>query len=109
VKPSLIDPLGPLAAQIQYRVSQPVSVTWEGGEAIDDYAQSRHAYWLYHAQEVELEIMTKYKAVPDSEKDEDLPGWIHREIRDHNRRYECDGHIFVDGRWGGLVCKKCGR
>jgi hypothetical protein len=42
-------------------------------------------------------------------KEEELPGWMHREVHDHDRRYECDGHVFVDGRWGGLVCKKCGR
>jgi hypothetical protein len=53
--------------------------------------------------------MAEYKAVSESDKDESLPGWMHWEIRDHNHRYECDGHIFVDGRWGGLVCKKCGR
>jgi len=42
-------------------------------------------------------------------KDDRQPGWMHREVRDHDRRYECDGHIFVDGPWGGLVCEKCGR
>ena len=41
--------------------------------------------------------------------EEDLPGWMHREVHDHDRRYECDGHVFVEGRWGGLVCTKCGR
>jgi hypothetical protein len=54
--------------------------------------------------------MAEYKATsnPD-DKDDKLPGWVHRKIRDHDRRYDCDGHIFVDGTWGGLVCKKCGR
>jgi hypothetical protein len=26
-----------------------------------------------------------------------LPGGLHREVRDHDRCYQCDGHIFVDG------------
>ncbi|MGH3570655.1 MAG: hypothetical protein ACRDUW_02305 [Pseudonocardiaceae bacterium] len=43
------------------------------------------------------------------DKDDRRPGWMHREVRDHDRRYECDGHIFADGTWGGLVCEKCGR
>jgi hypothetical protein len=34
---------------------------------------------------------------------------MHREVHDHDRRYDCDGHAFVDARWGGLACKKCGR
>lgn len=37
------------------------------------------------------------------------PGWMYWEIRDHDRHYDCDGHIFVDAPWGGLVCKKCGQ
>ena len=42
-------------------------------------------------------------------EDDDLPGWMYREVYDHQRRYDCDGHVFVDGWWGGLVCAKCGR
>jgi hypothetical protein len=38
-----------------------------------------------------------------------LPWWMQREVRDHDRRQECDGHIFVDGPEGGLVCTKCGQ
>jgi hypothetical protein len=34
---------------------------------------------------------------------------MHREVRDHDRRYGCDGHRFVDGPGGGLVCQKCRR
>jgi hypothetical protein len=83
-----------------------VRASWEGGGR---QTATPHVIGYTHAQETELDPMTEYKAVSESEKDKNLPGWIHREIRDHNRRYECDGHIFVDGRWGGLVCKKCGR
>jgi hypothetical protein len=62
-----------------------------------------------HAR-TELEPMAEYKITRNSDdKDDGKPGWMHREVRDHDRRYECDGHIFVDGPWGGLVCKKCGR
>jgi hypothetical protein len=54
--------------------------------------------------------MAKYIVMRNSDgKDDGRPGWMHREVRDHDRRYECDGHIFVDGPWGGLVCEKCGR
>ena len=54
--------------------------------------------------------MAEYKVTRNGgEKDDGKPGWMHREVRDHDRRYACDGHIFVDGTWGGLVCKKCGR
>jgi hypothetical protein len=40
---------------------------------------------------------------------DDLPRWMYREVYDHHRRYDCDGHVFVDGFWGGLVCTRCGR
>ena len=56
--------------------------------------------------------MVEYKVARsrgDKDKDDELPRWICREIRDHDRRYDCDGHTFIDGLWGGLVCKKCGR
>jgi hypothetical protein len=54
--------------------------------------------------------MAEYVITSDrSDKDDELPGWMYREVRDHNRRYDCDGKIFEDGPWGGLVCKKCGR
>jgi hypothetical protein len=54
--------------------------------------------------------MAEYKVTRNGDgKDDGKPGWMHREVRDHDRRYECDGHVFVDGRWGGLACKKCGR
>lgn len=54
--------------------------------------------------------MAEYKTTSNlDDNDDKLPGWVHREIRDHDRRYDCDGHIFVDGTWSGLVCKKCGR
>jgi hypothetical protein len=42
-------------------------------------------------------------------KEEELPGWIRHEIHDHDRRYDCDGHVSVYGRWGGLICEKSGR
>ncbi|MDQ3761361.1 MAG: hypothetical protein M3460_06575 [Actinomycetota bacterium] len=54
-------------------------------------------------------IITPDRGDKDGDKDDELPGWMYREVRDHDRRYGCDGHIFVDGPWGGLVCKKCGR
>lgn len=58
----------------------------------------------------ELDLMAEYKTTSNlDDNDDKLPGWVHREIRDHDRRYDCDGHIFVDGTWSGLVCKKCGR
>ena len=51
--------------------------------------------------------MAEYIVMRNSDgKDDGRPGWMHREVRDHDRRYECDGHIFVDGPWGGLVCEK---
>ena len=56
--------------------------------------------------------MAEYKVTRNragKDKDDEPPEWMYREVRDHDRRYDCDGHIFVDGRWGGLVCKKCGR
>ncbi len=54
--------------------------------------------------------MAEYKVKRvGGDKGDRLPGWIYREVRDHDRRYECDGHVFVDGTWGGLVCEKCGR
>ena len=60
--------------------------------------------------ETELEAMAEYVVTRGGGgKDDRQPGWMHREVRDHHRRYECDGHIFVDGPWGGLVCEKCGR
>jgi hypothetical protein len=31
------------------------------------------------------------------DQDDGRPGRLHRELRNHDRRYECDGHIFVDG------------
>jgi hypothetical protein len=57
-----------------------------------------------------IHSMAEYIVTPArSDKGDELPGWIHREVRDHDRRYECDGNIFVDGPWGGLVCQKCGQ
>jgi hypothetical protein len=54
--------------------------------------------------------MTKYTIkLDDDDKDDELPGWMYQEVRDHDRRYNCEGHVYVDGPWGGLVCKKCGR
>ncbi len=54
--------------------------------------------------------MTEYVIKVDhAYKEDELPGWMQREVHDHDRRYECDGHVFVEGRWGGLICKKCGR
>ena len=54
--------------------------------------------------------MSEYVVFPDRVlKEDELPGWMQHEIHDHNDRYACDGHVFVDGRWGGLVCEKCGR
>lgn len=56
--------------------------------------------------------MVEYKVTRGrggKDTDDELPAWMYREVRDHDRRYECDGHFFVDGPWGGLVCKKCGR
>lgn len=38
----------------------------------------------------------------------DVPGWVRREVRDHDRS-GCDGKSFSTGQWGGLVCDKCGR
>ena len=62
------------------------------------------------AQETELDPMTKYIIkLDDDDKDDELPGWMYQEVRDHDRRYNCEGHVYVDGPWGGLVCKKCGR
>jgi hypothetical protein len=52
--------------------------------------------------------MTEYIIKLDRDDDE-LPEWIYREVRDHDHRYDCGGHIFVDGPWGGLVCTRCGR
>ena len=61
-------------------------------------------------QGTELVPMAEYLVIRGcGDKDDRRPGWMHREVRDHDRRYECDGHIFVDGPWGGLVCEKCGR
>ena len=37
-----------------------------------------------------------------------LSGWEISEIRDHDKT-GCDGHDYDYGRWGGLVCKKCGK
>lgn len=37
-----------------------------------------------------------------------VPGWMIAEIADHDARGDCDGHDYEYGRWGGLVCKKCG-
>jgi hypothetical protein len=50
--------------------------------------------------------MVEYKVARsggDKNKDDELPRWIYREIRDHDRRYDCNG------LWGGLVWRKCGR
>ncbi len=42
--------------------------------------------------------MAEYKVTRDGgDQDDGLPGRLPRELRDHDRRYECDGHIFVDG------------
>jgi hypothetical protein len=66
---------------------------------------------LVPTEGMELDPMAEYIKVKRNrgDKDDELAGWMHREVRDHDRRYECDGHVFVDGTWGGLVCKKCGR
>lgn len=37
-----------------------------------------------------------------------VDGWVSREVRDHDRT-GCTGTEYEDGRWGGLVCKKCGK
>lgn len=37
-----------------------------------------------------------------------LSGWELAEIRDHSKT-GCPGTEFVTGKWGGLVCTKCGR
>ena len=59
---------------------------------------------------MELDSMAEYVIKVDRVYiEEDLPGWMHREVQDHDRRYDCDGHVFVEGRWGGLTCTKCGR
>jgi hypothetical protein len=53
--------------------------------------------------------MSEYVVLPGRIlKEEEIPAWMRHEIYDHDRRYECDGHVFVDGRWGGLVCERCG-
>jgi hypothetical protein len=65
---------------------------------------------LAPTQETELNLMTEYIVMPGRVyKEKEMPGWMHREVRDHEHRYVCDGHVFVDGRWGGLICEKCGR
>lgn len=57
-----------------------------------------------------IDPMAENLVTPDGDvKGDELPGWIHREVRDHDRRHECDGNIFVDGPQGGLVCQKCGQ
>jgi hypothetical protein len=56
-----------------------------------------------------VKIMQQYVRQERGDKGDELPGWMYREVRDHYRRFDCDGHIFVDGPWGGLVCKKCGQ
>jgi hypothetical protein len=37
-----------------------------------------------------------------------LFGWITAEVHAHDRT-GCTGTDFVSGRWGGLVCTKCGK
>jgi hypothetical protein len=70
----------------------------------------RHRAHHLVSQEMELDTMAEYVIkVNHAYKEDELPGWMQREVHDHDRRYECDGHVFVEGRWGGLVCKKCGR
>jgi hypothetical protein len=67
---------------------------------------------LAPTQETERNPMTEYKVTRNrggEDKNDELPRWMYREVHDHDRRYDCDGHIFVDGPWGGLVCRKCGR
>jgi hypothetical protein len=54
-------------------------------------------------------IKQQYVKHEHGDKENELPEWVYREVRDHDHRYDCDGNIFVDGRWGGLVCTKCGR
>jgi hypothetical protein len=57
-----------------------------------------------------IDPMAEYIVTPDrGDNGDKLPEWMHREIGDHDRRYDCDGRIFVDGTGGGLVCQTCGR
>lgn len=54
---------------------------------------------LVSTQEKELDPLTEYKVTRDGgDQDDGLPGWLPREVRDHDRRRECDGQIFVDGK-----------
>lgn len=50
--------------------------------------------------------------VAGADRDEDGTlvgqGWVQSEVRDHDET-GCAGTDYVSGRWGGLVCKKCGR
>jgi hypothetical protein len=40
----------------------------------------------------------EYKFTRDgSDQDDRRSGRLHRELRNHDRRYECDGHVVVDG------------
>jgi len=42
--------------------------------------------------------LAEYKVARDGgSQDDGLPGGLHREVNNHDRRYRCDGHIFVDG------------
>jgi hypothetical protein len=37
-----------------------------------------------------------------------LSGWQLNEIRNHDAT-GCPGRDFVSGKWGGLVCTRCGK
>ncbi len=66
-------------------------------------------HWLARRRPTK-DPMAEYIVTPDGgDRDDELPEWMYREIRDHDRRYECDGDIFIDGPRGGLVCQICGQ
>jgi hypothetical protein len=55
---------------------------------------------LASIQEAELDAMTTEctVTVDHAYKEKRMPGRMHREVHDHNNRYNCDGHIFVSGQ-----------
>jgi hypothetical protein len=47
--------------------------------------------------------MAEYKVTRDGgDKDDGLPGWMHREVRDHDRHYEATGIFSSTVRGVGL-------
>jgi hypothetical protein len=53
--------------------------------------------------ETELDSMAEYKVTRDGgDKDDGLPGWMHREVRDHDRHYEATGIFSSTVRGVGL-------